>query len=56
MKFKNLAGPKQMNISFSFHSIIKSPFHWEGLNVTQESHFWFYQYATIMVLFKVFIP
>lgn len=56
MKFKNLAGSKQMNISFSFHSIIKSPFHWEGLNVTQESHFWFYQYATIRVLFKVFIP
>lgn len=47
MKFKNLTDFEQVNISFLFHSIInkKSPFHWEGLNVTQESNFWFYQSA-----------
>lgn len=50
MKFKNLTGSKQMNISFSFHSIIKSPFHWEGWSVTQESNFWFYQNTTTRVL------
>jgi len=39
MKSKNLTGSKQMNISLPFHSIIKSPFHWESLNVTQEPTF-----------------
>lgn len=39
MKFKNLTGSKQAHILFSFLSIIKSPFHWEGLKVTQESNF-----------------
>lgn len=43
MKSKNLTGSKQMNISLLFHSIIKSPFHWESLNVTQEPTFWFYR-------------
>lgn len=52
MKSKNLTGSKQMNISFPFHSIIiifkkkNLPFHWEGLNVTQERTFWFYQQTT----------
>lgn len=58
VKFKNFTGSQQMNISFLFHRIIqrKSPFHWKGLHITQESSFWVYQDATTRVLWKVFIP
>lgn len=52
MKLKNLTGSKQMNISFLFHNIIKSPFHGEGLNVTQDADFWFSQHAMSGVLLE----